>query len=184
VKTRDHEWAEWMRAGIAGDAAAYRRLLEALALYLRMVLRGSAAASALVAADIEDVVQETLLAVHLKRQTWKTSEPLTPWLRAIARNKMIDFLRKRGRGGQVQLPIDDVLETLAAPEAEPQLTPQEVDKTLKIINGRQREVVRAIAVEGLSTAEAAARFSMNEGAVRVALHRGLTAIAAALRMED
>ena len=173
-----------MRAGISGDAKAYRNLLKELAPYLRMVLRGSAAASGLGAADIEDVVQETLLAVHLKRQTWKTSEPLTPWLRAIARNKMVDFLRKRGRGGQVQLPIDDVLETLAAPEAEPQLTPEDVDKTLKIINGRQREVVRAIAVEGLSTAEAAARLSMNEGAVRVALHRGLTAIAAALRAED
>jgi RNA polymerase sigma-70 factor (ECF subfamily) len=173
-----------MRAGMTGDDTAYRRLLEALAPYLRMVLRGSSASSGLGAADIEDVVQETLLAVHLKRQTWQTSEPLTPWLRAIARNKMVDFLRKRGRGGQVQLPIDDVLETLAAPEAEPQLTPEDVDKTLKIINGRQREVVRAIAVEGLSTAEAAARLGMNEGAVRVALHRGLTAIAAALRVED
>lgn len=184
MKTRDHDWAEWMRAGIAGNATAYRRLLEALAPYLRMVLRGSAASSGLGIADIEDVVQETLLAVHLKRQTWKTSEPLTPWLRAIARNKMVDFLRKRGRGGQVQLPIDDVLETLAAPEAEPQLTPEDVDKTLNLINGRQREVVRAIAVEGLSSAETAARLRTTEGAVRVALHRGLSAISAALRDED
>ncbi|MEJ2117468.1 MAG: sigma-70 family RNA polymerase sigma factor [Alphaproteobacteria bacterium] len=184
MKKRENEWAEWMRAGLAGDATAYKRLLEALTPYLRMVLRGSSAASGLGAADIEDVVQETLLAVHLKRQTWKTSEPLTPWLRAIVRNKMVDFLRKRGRGGQVQLPIDDMLETLAAPEAEPQLTPEDVGKTLKLVNGRQREVVRAIAVEGLSTAETAARLSMNEGAVRVALHRGLTAIATALRTED
>ena len=56
--------------------------------------------------DVDDVVQETLLAVHLKRHTWDQSKPLLPWVRAVARNKLIDNLRRRGRG--THLPIDDV----------------------------------------------------------------------------
>lgn len=184
VKDREMEWAEWMRRGLAGDEASYRRLLEALAPALRAIVRSAASRYRLPAADIEDIVQETLLAVHLKRQTWKETEPLTPWLRAIARNKLIDVLRRRGRGGRIDVPIDRMAETLAAPETEAQLSPRETNRVLSAINGRQRDVVRAIAVEGLTAAETAARLGVSEGAVRVALHRGLAAIAAAFRTEE
>lgn len=183
LKNRETEWADWMRRGLAGDEASYRRLLETLAPALRAVVRGAASQFRLPAADIEDIVQETLLAVHLKRQTWKDTELLTPWLRAIARNKLIDALRRRGRGGRVDVPIDDVLETLAAPEPEVHLSPAEADRVLSVINGRQRDVVRAIAVDGLTAAETAARMGVSQGAVRVALHRGLAAIAAVFRAE-
>jgi RNA polymerase sigma-70 factor (ECF subfamily) len=43
---------------------------------------------------------------------------------------------------------------------------------------RQRDVVRAVGLEGASIREAAERLEMSEGAVRVALHRGLAALAA------
>jgi RNA polymerase sigma-70 factor (ECF subfamily) len=184
VRNREMEWADWMRGGLAGDEASYRRLLEAVAPALRGIVRGAASRFRLPAADIEDIVQETLLAVHLKRHTWRETEPLTPWLRAIARNKLIDALRRRGRGGRVDVPIDGFAETLPAPEPEPQLSPEETSRALSAINGRQRDVVRAIAVDGLTAAETAARLGMNEGAVRVALHRGLAAIAAAFRTEE
>jgi RNA polymerase sigma-70 factor (ECF subfamily) len=173
-----------MRASLAGDAASYRRLLEELAPALRALIRGAAAQYRLPQADIEDVVQETLLAIHLKRHTWKDTEPLGPWLRAIARNKLIDSLRRRGRASGGHVPLDDVLETLAAPEPEPHLSAADTDRMLQAIKGRQREVVRAVAVEGLSAREAAERLGISEGAVRVALHRGLAAIAAAFRTEE
>jgi RNA polymerase sigma-70 factor (ECF subfamily) len=58
---------------------------------------------------------------------------------------------------------------------------REIERHLGDLPVRQREVVRAIAVDGASTGEAAARFAISEGAVRVALHRGLAALAAKLR---
>ena len=49
--------------------------------------------------DSEDIVQDALLAMHLKRDTWDDSQPLEPWLRAIAHHKMVDHLRRRHRRG-------------------------------------------------------------------------------------
>lgn len=173
-----------MRAALAGDEASYRRLLTELAPALRATIGRTAARFSALGGDTEDIVQETLLAIHLKRHTWKIDEPIGPWIRAIARNKMIDALRRRSRGGRVDVSLDDFAEMLAAPEPEPQLTPGETEKVLSAINGRSRDVVRAIAVDGLSAAETATRLGMSEGAVRVALHRGLAALAAAFRTDE
>jgi RNA polymerase sigma-70 factor, ECF subfamily len=179
LSDRDSHWAMLMRAANAGDAAAYRALLAGIAPLLRAVVRRGLTAAGLGSSDAEDIVQETLLAIHLKRQTWREGEPLTPWIRAIARNKLIDALRRRGRS--INVPIDDFSETLAAPEEEPRLSAAETDRMLGMIAGRSREVVQAIALDGLSTREAAARLGIKEGAVRVALHRGLSTLARALK---
>jgi RNA polymerase sigma-70 factor (ECF subfamily) len=179
---RRSHWAMLMRASIAGDAAAYRALLAGIAPLLRgVVLRGLTRAG-LGTGDVEDIVQETLLAIHLKRHTWREDEPLDPWIKAIARNKLVDALRRRGRSTNV--PIEDFAETLAAPEEERRLSPLETDRVLGMINGRSRDVVKAIAVEGLSTREAAERLGLTEGAVRVALHRGLASLARKLRNRE
>jgi RNA polymerase sigma-70 factor (ECF subfamily) len=176
---RHSHWATLMRASNAGDAAAYRVLLAGIAPVLRGVVQRGLTRAGLGTSDAEDIVQETLLAIHLKRHTWREDEPLMPWIRAIARNKLVDALRRRGRNTNV--PIDDFTDTLAAPEQERRLSPMETDKVLGMINGRSHEVVKAIAVEGLSTREAAERLGLTVGAVRVALHRGLTSLAQALK---
>jgi RNA polymerase sigma-70 factor (ECF subfamily) len=176
---QDSHWAMLMRAASAGDGTAYKRLLEAIAPVLRGVIQRGLTRAGLPTGDAEDILQETLLAIHLKRHTWRDTEPFTPWIRAIARNKLVDALRRRGRS--VAVPIDDFLDSLAAPEDEERLSAAETDKVLGLIEGRPREVVRTIAVEGLSTREAAMRLGMSEGAVRVALHRGLSALAKGLR---
>jgi RNA polymerase sigma-70 factor, ECF subfamily len=180
AKTPDCPWAGLMRAANGGDEAVYARLLAGIAPLLRGQIRRGLTRMGASAADVEDILQETLLAIHLKRHTWKETEAFTPWMRAIARNKLIDNLRRRGR--HIDLPIEDFNEILAAPEEEPihaQLA--EADKMLNTIDGRSREVVRAIAIDGLSTKEAASRIGVSEGAVRVALHRGLTALARTFR---
>ncbi len=104
------QWAGWMRAANAGDNGAYRRLLGALAPFLRKVAAQGFIRAGLGSGDVEDVVQETLLAIHLKRQTWDADQLFTPWLRAIARNKLIDNLRRRGN--RTELPIEDFVEIL------------------------------------------------------------------------
>lgn len=182
MKHREVEWAQWMRAGLAGDAVAYQRLLTELATLLRGIVRGGFQRYGAGVSDVEDVVQETLLAIHLKRQTWNASEPLLPWVRTIARNKLIDSLRRRGR--RVNLPIDDFLEILPAPEADESLSSDETERLLSVLSERQRAVVQAISVDGQSTRDTASRLGISEGAVRVALHRGLSALSAAYRDRD
>jgi RNA polymerase sigma-70 factor (ECF subfamily) len=164
-----------MRAAIDGDSASYRQLLESLSNSLRAVTRRGFAQAGAALNDVEDVVQETLLAIHLKRHTWNSDQPLGPWVRAIARHKLIDALRRRGR--RIEVPIEAVLETLAADESRSDLDRQDAERLVSGLRGRQQAVVRAISIEGQSIREVADRMDMNEGAVRVALHRGLKALA-------
>ena len=95
-EARETAWAAAMRAALAGDEAAYRRLLGEIGRAIRPAIRAAFARSRAGDGDIEDVVQETLLAIHLKRQTWDPTQKLTPWVYAIARHKAIDALRRRG----------------------------------------------------------------------------------------
>lgn len=179
MNEREGDWSAWMRSADLGDTAAYRKLLEALAQFLRAVVSRRAAAYGLGAADVEDIVQEALLAIHLKRGTWEPSQPVSPWAAAIARNKMIDALRRRGR--RIEIPIDDFAERLPAPAAEDGLTAREAKNLLSVLKGRQHDVVKAVSVEGVGIRATAERYGMSEGAVRVALHRGLAALAVAYR---
>ncbi len=163
-----------MRAGLAGDAAAYRELLEAITPHLRSIVRRGLARAG--NADMEDVVQEVLLAIHLKRHTWMTDQPFGPWLNAIARHKVIDVLRKRGRRGE--FPIDGLEDVLAAPADEEGTSHSELERLVGRLDGRSHDIVSAISLEGKSIGDVASNLAMSEGAVRVALHRGLKKLAA------
>ena len=168
-----------MRLAVAGDAAAYHRLLRAVTPVLRAAARRGLARAGQPVDQSEDIVQEILLAVHLKRHTWDVSAPFAPWLFAIARNKLIDALRRRGR--RVFVNIDDFAETIAGEPAAEIAPASEVAAELQSLPARQRDVVRSIAVESASIQETARKFAMSEGAVRVALHRGLASLTARLR---
>lgn len=176
---REKEWARLMRAGNAGDSGSYLKLLRQLTPALRAAARRGLFRAGMAETDAEDVVQETLLAIHLKRQTWNEDAPFGPWLWAIARHKVVDAVRRRGR--RIDLPIEDYAEILEHDEAEPNLIVADVNRHLDDLPAGQRNVVRAIAVDGASIDAAAARLSMSKGAVRVALHRGLAALAAKFR---
>lgn len=179
---REKEWTLLMRASNAGDAGSYRQLLRQLTPVLRAVARRGLFRAGMAETDAEDVVQETLLAIHLKRQTWDENAPFGPWLWAIARHKVIDAMRRRGR--RIDLPIDDFAEILENGDPEPSMIVADVNRHLEGLPAGQRNVVRVIAVDGASIEEAAARLSMSKGAVRVALHRGLGALAEKFRKDE
>jgi RNA polymerase sigma-70 factor (ECF subfamily) len=179
VRDRDDEWTGLMREALAGDDAAYRRLLKGVTPVLRAAARRGLARAGQPADQSEDIVQDILLAVHLKRHTWDVQAPFAPWLFAIARNKLIDALRRRGR--RIFVNIDDFAETIPDKSAAESVPASEVATHLQSLPTRQREVLQAIAVDSTSIKDTAAKFSMSEGAVRVALHRGLTALTAKLR---
>ena len=170
-----------MRAARNGDDEAYRQLLGRVAVWLRGVARRGLVRAGRGVEDSEDIVQETLLAMHLKRDSWDGSQPLEPWLHAIARHKLVDHLRRRGFRDHVD--IDDHADTLAAPQPAEAGAAADARQMLSSLPERQRRIVEAISVEGHSARDVGARLGMSEGAVRVALHRALGALAAAYRKE-
>lgn len=179
VSDLEQTLAGQMRMALAGDEAAYRRLLGELATLLRGWTRRELSRQGYAVGEAEDIVQETLIAVHLKRGSWDSERPFLPWLRAVSRHKLIDSLRRRGR--RVMVPIDDLADLLPAPVQEESLSADTLDKHLAQLPKGQEKVVRSISVDGFSIAETAQRLMMKEGAVRVALHRGLAALAKAAR---
>lgn len=182
MSVRELQWAGWMRAGLDGDGEAYRNLLEALAPALRRIAAQGLIRAGLGNADVEDVVQEILLAIHLKRHTWLRDQPFSPWLHAIARYKLIDVMRRRGRRGEV--PIDDLIEVLPDQVPRVETSPQELTKLVGQLKGREHDVVTAVSLDGGSIGDAAKKLAMSEGAVRVALHRGLKRLALLYRDEE
>lgn len=181
MRGQEHEWTDLMRSANAGDAAAYHRLLSAITPVLRAAARRGLLRAGQSPDQSEDIVQETLLAVHLKRHTWDPNAAFAPWLFTIARNKLIDALRRRGR--RMFVDIDDFIEVLPGEEAPEPASGVDIDAHLKRLPPRQRDVLQSISVEGLSITETAKKLAMREGAVRVALHRGLAALAARARKD-
>jgi RNA polymerase sigma-70 factor (ECF subfamily) len=170
-----------MRLARQGDDEAYRRLLGQVAIWLRAIVRRGLASAGRGPSESEDIVQEALLAVHLKRETWDEQRPIGPWLRAIARHKLADHLRRRGFHDHV-----DIDEWANAPELAVEVeTPAAIDsrRLLARLPERQRTIVQEISLEGHGAADVARRLGMSEGAVRVALHRALKALAALYRQE-
>jgi RNA polymerase sigma-70 factor (ECF subfamily) len=170
-----------MRSARQGDDEAYRRLLGLVSLWLRSVIRRGLAAAGRSEADCEDVVQETLLAMHLKRGTWDDSQPLEPWLRAIARHKLVDYLRRRGFRDHVD--IDDYANSPEAAVSEDASATLDSRRLLAGLPERQRRIVEEMSLEGRPAAEVAVSLGMSEGAVRVSLHRALKALAACYRRD-
>ncbi|ARP63340.1 RNA polymerase subunit sigma [Mesorhizobium sp. WSM1497] len=165
------ELSRLMRAAIAGDERAYADFLHRIAALVRGFARRKIVQGGV---DPEDVVQETLLAIHVKRHTWRQDAPVLPWVYAIARFKLIDAFRRRGR--RIEIDVDDIAETFAEPETET-VSERDINRALDGLSPAQRSVVSAVSVEGRSIGETAAKFGISETAVRVSLHRGLAAIA-------
>ena len=167
----ESELARLMRAAIAGDERAYGDFLRRAACLVRGFARRKIVKGGI---DPEDIVQETLLAIHIKRHTWRDDAPVTPWLYAIARYKLIDAFRRRGR--RMEIDIGEIAEAVAEPQAE-SAREWEIDRALESLAPGQRSVIAAVSVDGRSISETASNLDMSETAVRVALHRGLAAIA-------
>lgn len=166
-------WAELLAAANTGDARAYARFLQTVTPVLRGIVR--ARGGGLGEAGCEDVLQEVLLAVHLKRHTWQPDAPLRPWLYAITRYKVVDAFRARGK--RIDMPIEDFTEILAA-EAGPDPTEAaDMARMIGMLDGRSAVIVRMIGLEGVSVSEAGKALTMSDGAVRVALHRALKTLA-------
>ena len=161
--------------GLAGEAQPYHVFLKDLGSHIRAFLRRRLAS---LPDEIEDLVQDTLLAVHNQRHTYRADQPVTAWVHAIARYKLIDLLRSRSVREALHDPIDDDMALFAASDTDASDARRDVTQLLEQLPDSQRLPILHTKLEGLSVAEAAAATGMSESAIKVGVHRGLKALAA------
>ncbi len=166
--------------GLAGDTSTYHAFLKELSAHLRAFLRRRLSR---LPDEIEDLVQETLLAIHNQRHTYDAGQPLTAWIHAIARYKLVDLLRRRAGRDALNDPLDDELEVFAGSDTEASDARRDLTKLLERLPERQRMPIIRMKLEGLSVIETARATGMSEAAVKVSVHRGLKALAAMIRDE-
>jgi RNA polymerase sigma factor (sigma-70 family) len=167
-------------AANAGDARAFARFLAEVLPLVRKVVRVKG--RGLPADQHEDVVQEVLLAIHLKRQTWDPATPLRPWLYAVTRYKVVDAFRRRGK--TIHLPVEDFADIIEDEAPLNRTGDDEAHAMLAQIDQRSATIVRAIGIDGERATDVGARLSMSEGAVRVAFHRAVRKLAMLARGSD
>ena len=167
----------WLRAQ-SGDDAAYREALRRIATRLRGYLRRRMLN---LPDEVEDLVQESLLAVHLQRGTYDPTLPVSAWVIAIARHKLVDLWRRRGRREALHDVLDDVDEHALVAHQQDGQASRDLDRLLQDLPSVQRQAILLTKVEGLSIAEAAAQTGASESAIKVQVHRGLKRLAALVK---
>lgn len=174
MKADEATLARLMALSQAGDREAYGALLEACQRWLRSYYSRRVAPSAL-----DDLVQETLIALHTKRASWDPSRPFLPWLAAISRYRWVDHLRRIYRAGEHELRAD-----LSGTDDEPALTARiSLDRLLGRLPPAQQRAIALVKIEGLSIAEASAATGQSESLVKVNIHRGLKRLAHLIEKE-
>ena len=160
--------------GLEGDARAYREFLSGLGGYLRAFLMRRLSA---LPDDVEDLVQESLLAIHNKRHTYDRKQPLGAWVHAIAKYKLVDFLRGRGIRESLNDSMEDGSELFAHSDVEAADARRDIMKLLDQLPEKQRMPIIHTKLEGLSVEEAARTTGMSESAIKVGVHRGMKKLA-------
>ena len=159
--------------GLNGEQAVYQAFLQKLSAHLRAFLRRRLFGWP---DDVEDLVQECLLAMHNKRHTYQSDQPLTAWVHAIARYKLIDLLRSKSIREALHVPLDDDLSIFAESSTDASDARRDLAGLLELLPDRQRLPIEQVKLKGLSVAEAAGLLGMSESAVKVGIHRGIKAL--------
>ena len=169
-----------LQQGLAGDAAAYRSFLQATSVHLRAFLRRRLSRWP---DEVEDLVQESLLAIHNQRLTYDPNVPLTSWLYAIAKYKLIDWLRRHARREILNDPLDEEHEFFSSADADASEARRDLATLLALLPDQQQAAIRHTKLEGWSVRETAIELRISEASVKVAVHRGLKTLASKLREE-
>lgn len=164
--------------GLAGDNTAYQMFLTELSAHLRAFLRKRLIR---LPDEVEDLVQESLLAVHNQRHTYDPDQPLSAWVQAIARYKLVDLLRRRSAHELLTDPLDEEMDIFSTADADAAEARRDLNKLLAELPDQQRLPIIHTKLEGLSVMQAATLTGMSESAIKVGVHRGLKALAAKIR---
>jgi RNA polymerase sigma-70 factor (ECF subfamily) len=167
-----------MRAAQAGDADAYRALLNAVTPRIRRIVR--ARRSFLDVADAEDLVQDVLLSVHSVLATYDPSRAFMPWLLAIVRNRLADAARRYGRRHAHELQVDDLQVTFGETttntfdEAPGDL--EALSHAIRALPAGQRQAIELLKLQEMSLKEASLATGTSVSALKVATHRAIVSL--------
>lgn len=173
--TVEQELRDLLLAGLDGDAIAYQHFLDQLAQRLQTYLRRRLKHDC-----IDDILQETLLAVHNGRFTYRREDPLTSWVHSIAKYKLLDFLRIHRRVDAVNESLDDCTDIFTTTD-EAAHARRDIDLLLNELPDRQRLPILLVKLKGLTVAEAAHACNLSESAIKIGIHRGMKALALRVR---
>lgn len=178
IRSTEGQLKSRMLAGLEGDASAHAGLLRAVTPLLKSFfarrLRDDAG-------DLEDLVQETLIAVHTRRGSFDRDRPFTPWLYSIARHKLMDHFRRSYRHHPIE-GLEDIL--VAEGFEQSSNAAMDVDRLLQTLPRKQARAIRDTKVLGLSVAEVAARAGLSVSDVKVSVHRGMKALTGCVATAD
>jgi RNA polymerase sigma-70 factor (ECF subfamily) len=165
-----------LQRAVSGEGAAYQQFLTAISHYLRPFI-----ARRIPSADIEDVLQEILVSIHKARHTYDGKRPILPWIFAIARYRVVDYLRSHY--SKLQYAPDDIsqmqdflCEDVTKPSELSEYITEEVGK----LPSKQQKIIHLIHTEGYTAKEVGVQLGMNESAVKVSAHRAYKLIKARL----
>jgi RNA polymerase sigma-70 factor (ECF subfamily) len=178
--------AALMRATQAGDRRAYAALLSALVPLVKEAVRQRF--GFLQPQDIDDLVQDVLLSLHTARGTYDPTRPFLPWLKAIARNRMADGARRHARRVAYETPSELPPETFPAEDANMSANgygdAEALAQAMTKLPQGQRQAIELMKLREMSLKEAAAATGTSIGALKVSVHRGMSALRKALGAKD
>jgi len=158
-----------MQAAQNGHGGAYRRLLGETSAWLERYFERR-----LPPGEVDDAVQETLLAIHRRRHTYDPRHPFGPWLAAIAKHKWIDQLR-----GMTRRPAERLSDDLPVQDHEASvLSASVLASLLEALRPAQAQAILLVKVQGYSVDEASVRTGRSASAVKMNIHRGLARLTA------
>jgi RNA polymerase sigma-70 factor (ECF subfamily) len=180
ISSDEPELRALMLAGLDGDEASHKSLLTKLSAYLRGYFKGQLARIGRGPSDAEDLVQETLIALHTRRHTYDRSQLLTPWVYAIARYRLVDYLR-RTKSANMDVPVEAAERVFANDDVSAVDSGLDLTKLLAQLTPKMRQAIQFVKLDGMSVSEAAVRAGMSQSAIKVSVHRGLRALSLLVR---
>lgn len=173
----DEDWGRLMVAAQDGDRDAYARLLTSVTPYVRAIARRYVAVH-----DVEDAVQDVLLAVHTVRHTFEPGRALKPWLAAIASRRCIDLARSAGRRAATEVEDEAATDAAAHGDHDPQaaaavdLDARRLRRALRDLPPGQRQAIELLKLDELSLKDAAGSTQLSVAALKVACHRAIRSL--------
>jgi RNA polymerase sigma-70 factor (ECF subfamily) len=168
-----------MLAGLAGDTAARRVLLDRLRDLLRTYFRLRLSRFGRDATEADDLVQDVLLIIHKRGGTYDPHRQLLPWVYTVARHRFIDHLR-RTPVFRLSVPLDRAGQLAAGDTHVGVESGHDLRTLMDDLPEKMRCAIQCVKIDGLSTAEAARRCGTSESAVRTNVHRGLKRLTASI----
>lgn len=159
---------ELMEQALAGDKRAYMQALQGTSRLLRPYLSKRVSSQS----DVEEILQEILISIHKSRHTYDSRRPFKPWVFAIAKFRMKDFLRKiysdeLRHAGELE-EAENIVETDVTNSG---LSYEVIKGEIGKLPEKQAQILHLIHGEGRTSREVAQKMNMTESAVKVAAHR-------------